>query len=89
MATAIRFLHWCDVDPGRRSFDPAPARAIAEEHVLWAVGGDRRRRQPVTGRDRDAVESAIDRELIGAYGAWAAGWRWAATEPGDGGPVHG
>jgi len=87
--TAIRFLYWCDVDPSKRSFDPAAARAIAETHVLWAVGGNRALRGPLGGRTRDAVESSIDREIIGAYGAWAAGWRWAASEPGGGGPVRG
>jgi hypothetical protein len=39
--------------------------------------------------DWDELEDTIDRELIRAYGFWAAGWRWAASEPGCGGPVRG
>jgi hypothetical protein len=87
--TAVRHLYWCDVDPARHLFDPAPARIIAEKHILWAVDGVRRRKAPLGGRAREDIESSIDRDLIAHYGAWAAGWRWAASEPGCGGPVRG
>ena len=89
MATAVAYLRWCDVDPRRHDFDAGEARSIAERHVLWGVDGDAGRTAPVLGRKRDDIEARIDRELIGAFGAWVAGWRWAASEPGGGGPVRG
>lgn len=67
-----------DVDPASHPFDPAPARRIAEAKIRGAHGGD-----------REALEASIDRALAAAYGAWAAGWTWAASEPGGGGPVRG
>jgi hypothetical protein len=84
----VRFLSWSDVDPSERPFDPAVARTIAERHVLAAVGGDASRNAPIGTYKRDAVEAAIDRDLVSAYGPWAAGWNWAASEPGGGGPVR-
>jgi hypothetical protein len=69
------YWSWRDVDPTTHPFDPSPVRSIAEACVK--VGGD-----------RDAIEENIDRALIATYGMWAAGWRWAATEPGCGGLVR-
>lgn len=89
MLALIDFLSWRDVDPKRFPFDPAPAAAIAERHVLHATGGDRGRNAPARGAKRGPVAEAIDRELVAAYGPWAAGWNWAASEPGGGGPVRG
>jgi hypothetical protein len=77
MPTAVHFLRWADVNPAERSFDPAPARALMEAIVS--------RDQRV---EREALEDSLDRALIAQYGAWAAGWRWAASEPGGGGPVR-
>ncbi len=39
--------------------------------------------------DRSAVVLDLDRLFYARLGAWAGGWRWAATEPGGGGPVRG
>ena len=85
----LSFLRWADVDPTGRPFDPAPAAAIALRHVRAAVGGDLGRRTPIAGVERDDVEAAIARELVVAYGPWAAAWSWSPSEPGDGGPVPG
>lgn len=80
MITVVYSLEWSDIDPAGLRFDPAPARAIAEELVLAAVAA--------RNRDRDALGEAIDQALLATYGAWVAGWQWAASEPGCGGPVH-
>jgi len=71
----MSYWTWRDVDPTTHPFDPAPVRAIADACVI--VGGD-----------RGAIEENIDRALIATYGMWAAGWRWAASEPGCGGLVR-
>jgi prophage maintenance system killer protein len=89
MPTTVHFLRWSDVDPEGRPFDPAPAREIAAERILGALEGDPARRSLAPGRNRESLEESIDRALIAAYGAWAAGWCWATSEPGGGGPVHG
>jgi hypothetical protein len=79
-------LRWRDVDPTAIAFDLAPARAISER----LLGGFRYRPQPGTTRDEhlQRLEDSVDDELVRAYGLWAAGWRWAASEPGCGGPVR-
>jgi len=38
--------------------------------------------------DRDALEARIDTALLVEFGPWIAGWNWAASEPGCGGPVR-
>ena len=82
-----RCLRWVDVDPATHPFDGGTAAvAIAAQHVhAAAIGGDRRARDV----DRDQLERAIDRGLVARYGAWVAGWNWAASEPGGGGPIRG
>lgn len=77
MTVIVQFLRWSDLDPTNRSFDAGPARTVAEECVLGGV------------RDPSLVEASLDRALLAEYGAWAAGWRWATSEPGGGGPVRG
>lgn len=103
MPTMVWSLRWCDVDPALHGFDPGPARAIAMALVPPLLASTRakdaaatdpkakeaRREEWVRGADPDLVEDEIDRALIGAYGYWAAGWRWASSEPGGGGPVNG
>jgi len=75
-----RFLRWRDVDPRGRPFDASVGRVIAERILKRAAATPR--------VDRDDLEAEIDRALVGEYGAWAAGWNWAASEPGSGGPVR-
>ena len=81
MITVAASLRWRDVDPHGRHFDPSRAKEIARRLVTEAAAA-----APV---DRDRLEAAIDRALLAEYGAWAAGWNWAASEPGGGGPVTG
>jgi len=75
-------LRWRDVDPSKHALDLQAAREIADrllpQHSKLAP----------SDTDWDELEDTIDRELIRAYGFWAAGWRWAASEPGCGGPVR-
>src|SRR5262249_5879877 len=78
MLMTVHFLEWFEIDPGGRSFDLAPVREIAAGRIL---GGRE--------TEREAIEDAIDRDLIVRYGAWVTGWRWATSEPGGGGPVRG
>jgi len=81
VAILVQFLRWSDLDPTGRSFDPNLARDAAEECLARALGDN------VTG-DREELEASLDRALLAKYGAWAAGWRWAASEPGGGGPIR-
>lgn len=82
-------LRWCDVDPATHPFDARPAREIAERLLLGTL-------LPPASDDPTApadprlheLEDAIDAAWIAEYGSWAAGWRWGASEPGSGGPVH-
>jgi hypothetical protein len=76
---AVHDLRWADVDPRAHAFDAAVARTVAEA-VLDETLTD--------SINRNALEAALDRALIGAFGAWAVGWCWAASEPGCGGPVR-
>jgi len=89
MPIAVRFLRWYDVDPSGRAFDPGAARRIAEAQILGAVGGGPRSRGKLGQNGREALQESIDRALVAEYGAWAAGWSWAASEGGGGGPVRG
>ena len=75
-------LGWSELDPAGRSFDPAVARAVASARILAADAGRGK-------HGREALAEAIDRDLLAAYGPWVAGWQWAASEPGGGGPVRG
>jgi hypothetical protein len=89
--TGIHYLRWTDVDPTARSCDAAPARAIAERFVdeLSELLAESPAKPPVDAPDvRERAEDDLDSALIAAYGAWIAGWRWASSEPGGGGPVR-
>jgi hypothetical protein len=83
MPHTVHFLRWSDVDPSARAFDPAPARAAVADRLRLAVG------TPKPEHGDDALEDSVDRAIVAVCGAWAAGWRWAASEPGGGGPVRG
>jgi hypothetical protein len=72
-----RFLHWHDVVSRGLSFDASAARSVAEALVSRAAASQ--------VANRDELEAEIDRALVADYGAWAAGWNWAASEPGGGG----
>jgi hypothetical protein len=87
MRAVVGMLRWEELDPARRGFDPSLARAAALEVVRDAVGGDFTRNQPTAGLERDAIERQLESVLYGRYGAWIAGWNWAASEPGGGGPI--
>ncbi len=79
---ALYEARWSELDPAAHPFDPERVRAPIEALVLEAArAGD--------AVDRDAVEQGIELLLLDAYGPWAAGWRWSASEPGGGGPVRG
>jgi hypothetical protein len=88
MRMLVGFLRWHDLDPRDRPFDERPAREATEKLVSRWVA-TRPRRDPDDHDGNDELEDAIDRALVEKYGAWAAGWNWAATEPGGGGPVRG
>ncbi len=83
MPHVVRCLRWSDVDPAGRAFDPAPARAAVAERIGGAA------RRPASRHGDRALEESVDRAVVAAYGAWAAGWCWATSEPGGGGPVRG
>jgi hypothetical protein len=86
--TAVWALRWCDVDPSARGFDPRAAREIAARVLAGrAPAPTYHPGQPNDAR-LDELEREIDAALIAEYGFWAAGWRWASSEPGGGGPVH-
>ncbi len=86
MSSAIHSLHWKDVAPSKRGpFDPSPARTLALE-VTRAAASKVKRLDAV---DREKTVAALDRAFLAAYGAWVAGWDWAASEPGGGGPIKG
>jgi hypothetical protein len=89
MLTTVFFLRWQDMAPALRDFDPEPARRLVAPlvHGVAARFADTWRDPP--DDERDALEWAIHRALLDEYGAWAAGWYWAANEPGCGGPVRG
>ncbi|HEY5926655.1 MAG TPA: hypothetical protein VIV11_33440, partial [Kofleriaceae bacterium] len=79
------FLSWSDVDPAVREFDSSLARTAALD-VLTALGDDlRKSRAKITN---DQIEGQLEAALLAAYGPWIAGWNWAASEPGGGGPVR-
>jgi hypothetical protein len=91
-----RALTWPDVDPARHRFDPAAVPAVVAGLPPAAAVPTR----PASSGPEDltpyrwAAEAgarwgdAMTRALVGHYGAWAAGWRWARDEgDGDGGPV--
>jgi hypothetical protein len=84
----VSMLRWADVDPAGRDFDPSLARAAAIEVLTEAVGGDLASNQPRAGLDRDQIERQLETALLQRYGGWIAGWNWAASEPGCGGPIH-
>lgn len=80
MPMMVRWLTWSDVDPATHPFDPAVALAIVERTLAGST-----LREAV----RDELEHEVDRALIAEFGSWASGFRWAASEPGGGGPVRG
>ena len=70
-------------------FEPELAREAAERIVRNLAGQlkrdrDRIREDPL----QTQCELELDQALIAVYGRWVAGWNWAASEPGGGGPVR-
>jgi hypothetical protein len=88
MPTAVHELRWADLDPAARAFDPSSVRPLVERLVLGRAGLGPSRQALDRHVDPHDLERAVDRALIAECGAWAAGWRWAASEPGGGGPVQ-
>lgn len=86
MSGAIHSLHWKDVAPSKRGpFDPSQARTLALEVTRAAASAVKK----LDAVDRVKTAAALDRAFLAAYGAWVAGWDWAASEPGGGGPIKG
>jgi hypothetical protein len=83
----VHSLRFRDLDPSTHLFDRARARAVVANIVLPAAG-DLFPHRAAPHLDRNAVARAIDEVLVAAFGAWAIGWSWAASEPGGGGPVR-
>ncbi len=80
MLALIKYLRWRDLEGSRVPVDEDSVRRIARA-CLEAV--------PRGGRpDRNAVERRVDTEFVAQWGSWIAGWNWAASEPGGGGPVR-
>lgn len=75
-------LRWQDLDPSTHPFDVTRARAVVTELILAAAGDVH------AHADRAALVRALGEALVAAFGPWAIGWRWAASEPGGGGPVR-
>ncbi|GAA2789909.1 hypothetical protein GCM10010441_13850 [Kitasatospora paracochleata] len=84
-------LNWDDVDPARHPFD-----ADAAVRVVRSLGPaarvpscpDRPASRAWTRDEGKPWADAMSHALIGHYGVWAAGWRWAHDEGDfDGGPV--
>ncbi|HZF54123.1 MAG TPA: Fic family protein [Polyangiaceae bacterium] len=82
-------LRWEHVDPASNSFDPELARDIAER-IVRPVASQLKTTRDSTREDplQTQCELDLDQALIARYGAWVAGWNWAASEPGGGGPVR-
>ncbi|MGI5241709.1 hypothetical protein [Dactylosporangium sp. CA-139066] len=76
-------LTWPEVDPDRHPFDAAAAPAVVRALAPAAA---------FPGRDataRRAWADAMGSAIVGHYGRWASGWRWAVGEGDlDGGPVR-
>lgn len=78
----MTYLRWSDVDPARHPFHADRVEATVERALQQALLDIGTRRADATER-----EHAVDRALIAEHGPWIAGWRWARSEPGCGGPV--
>jgi hypothetical protein len=81
----IANLRFCDIDARTIRFDAASAPAVLRSAFALAVDGVELK----PGWDRSRLQAALDQALIEAFGPWATGFRWAASEPGGGGPVRG
>jgi hypothetical protein len=81
-------LTWEDYDPTRITFDPERARAVVSS-ILGLALLDPKRKDLKPGWTRRQLEDALDQALVDTLGAWATGFRWAASEPGGGGPLKG
>ncbi|WP_432968413.1 hypothetical protein [Dactylosporangium sp. CA-233914] len=89
-------LTWPEVDPARHPFDAAAAPALVRSLPPAADVPAR----PAGSAANTAViqwghgaakawADAMSAALVGHYGRWACGWRWATGEGDfDGGPVH-
>lgn len=83
----VSTLPYASVDPDHLGpWDPGRAReALAS--VIEEAAGDLDAPRLRDGWDRDKLEAAMSLAAVDALGPWAAGFRWAASEPGGGGPV--
>ncbi|MEW2134217.1 Fic family protein [Streptomyces sp. NPDC005435] len=88
-------LSWADVDPARHPFDSASAARVVRS--LGPVGRVPNRPDVPSGSLEMSTWSwdegrpwadAVSHALVGRYGSWTVGWRWAHDEGDfDGGPV--
>ncbi len=84
-------LSWTDLDPSQRPLvDTEQLRAVVRGSLRSAVLA-----APITDARstrntlvKVELEAAIDRAIVTELGAWASGWRWSASEGGDGGPIQ-
>lgn len=83
MLILIRKLSWEDMSTGLIQPDVGRVESIARQCIAAIRVSDKHLDQK-----RDQLESSLDNALIAEFGIWIAGWNWAASEPGGGGPVH-
>ncbi len=89
MRGAFFSLHWRDIDPATHSFDPAPAREIAERLVKRLAETLPENREHTREDPRQTqCEEDLSLEFAAHYGPWILGWTWSSSEPGGGGPVN-
>ncbi|WP_305789754.1 hypothetical protein [Symbioplanes lichenis] len=88
-----RSLRWQDVDPAGHPFDPAAAPAVVRSLPPAAEVPARPRNVDYSAKiawsrsTGDPWADTMSLALIGHYGRWAGGWRWATGEGDfDGGP---
>ncbi|MFT3700474.1 MAG: Fic family protein [Kofleriaceae bacterium] len=76
-------MTWAELDPSTHPFDKDEAEVV----IVQAVAGFKD--QFGDASVRGSVANLLQRSIVTHAGEWAAGWTWAATEPGGGGPVNG
>lgn len=80
MLILVNKMSWHDLDAAKQPFDESMARQIVDR-CMQSVSGSG---QP----DRAALAKQLDTDLLAEFGPWIAGWQWAASEGGGGGPVQ-
>lgn len=86
MLLLVNRLTWNQVDPASSQYDPDATARVARR-ILVPVQEQPGTRTLENNALRDRLESDLDSALLETFGPWVAGWNWAATEGGGGGPV--